>query len=729
MRRDEIDRSKISVFDDYFGERLNYPLNSSTLVATPTSRIELARATWDTGWFQTEVVKQLLEELGYKVDPPQTKENLDFYTSTAVGKTDLWVNGWFPLHNSLLAIEGVAAKVETIGNLVKGQVRQGYLLDRPTAQKLKITNLGALAEPKVAEIFDRNGNGKADLIGCNRGWACAEAIDYQLDAYGLGETVEQIQGDYTMLMKEAVTRYRQGEPLLFYTWMPNWTISSLIPGKDVVWLEVPSLASAPGPENLSSQRTFAEVNGCTTNPCPIGFPATEIKAVANKKFLATHSAARKLLELLEIPLEDIVSQNSKMVAGEDEEKDIRRHAREWIEQNRERVDLWLKLAKDTKLTNSADNSLSPEVTSPQAVPTPSLQNQLPQKLRVVTKRFEPFVTYENGEYLGFSMDLWAELAQEWGIDYEIYGVNSIAKLLDEIKRGAADVGIAGISITAGREQELDFSHPYYLTGLQIMVLPKNISLWSTLVANIQNIVTSRKLYYGLGIFLLILLSVAHIMWFFERDSNPEFPKSYGPGIWESLWWVAVTVTTVGYGDKTPKGWPGRLFGLLWMFAGYFVLAYFIATVTTSFTLQNWPGRINGPEDLPRVIVATVKQSAAAEYLQQERISSVEYDTLEETYLALQDGEVDAIVYDAPALNYYASHQGKGKVKVVGPIVQQQYYGIALALNSPYRQELNIALLAIMENGSYKKIHQNWFGNPDLVLESQLIEIVSTESPK
>lgn len=685
-------------------------LNSSTLVATQTPRIELARATWDTGWFQTEVVKQLFEELGYKVSQPQTKENLDFYTSTAVGKTDLWVNGWFPLHNSLLAIEGVAAKVETIGNLVKGRVLQGYLIDRKTAEKLKITNLDDLRDPEVAKIFDSNGNGKADLIGCNRGWACAEAIDYQLDAYGLGDTVEQIKYDDAMLIRETVTRYQQGEPILLYTWIPNWTTSTLIPGKDVVWLEVPSLASAPEQENLYSQMTFPDVTGCVANPCRTGFQANKIKAVANKKFLDTHPAARKLLELLEIPIEDIVSQNIKMVAGEDEEKDIRRHAREWIERNRERVDLWLKIAEDTELTNSVDNSIYQEVASQQSVQTPSNENKLPQKLKIVTKRFEPFVTYENRQYLGFSIDLWKELAQEMGIGYEIYGVNSIAKLLDEVKRGEADVGIAGISITAEREQELDFSHPYYLTGLQIMVLANDISLWNTFTANIGNIFTSRKLYYGLGIFLLILLIVAHIIWFFERDRNPEFPKNYSQGIWESLWWVAVTVTTVGYGDKTPRGWQGRLFGLFWMFAGYFVFAYFTATVTTTFTLQNLQGRINGPEDLPRVIVATVKQSAAAEYLQQERISSVEYDTLEETYLALQDQEVDAIVYDAPALNYYAIHQGKGKVKVVGPIVQQQYYGIVLASDSAYRQELNVALLEIMENGSYKKIRQDWFGN-------------------
>jgi ABC-type amino acid transport substrate-binding protein len=69
-----------------------------------------------------------------------------------------------------------------------------------------------------------------------------------------------------------------------------------------------------------------------------------------------------------------------------------------------------------------------------------------------------------------------------------------------------------------------------------------------------------------------------------------------------------------------------------------------------------------------------------------------------------------VVYDAPVLQHYALKKGKGRVKVVGLIFQEQSYGIALQFNSPYREKINIALLTLMENGIYKEIHDKWFGS-------------------
>ncbi len=72
--------------------------------------------------------------------------------------------------------------------------------------------------------------------------------------------------------------------------------------------------------------------------------------------------------------------------------------------------------------------------------------------------------------------------------------------------------------------------------------------------------------------------------------------------------------------------------------------------------------------------------------------------------------MDAVVYDAPVLQHFASQRGKGKVKVVGLIFQEQSYGIALQIDSPLREEINIALLRLVESGIYKEIHDKWFGS-------------------
>ncbi|MDJ0578237.1 MAG: transporter substrate-binding domain-containing protein, partial [Xenococcaceae cyanobacterium MO_234.B1] len=464
---------------------------------------------------------------------------------------------------------------------------------------------------------------------------------------------------------------------------------------------------------------------CKEVSCDNNLLNNELKAVANKEFLINNPQIKKLLEIIKIPLEDINTYNTLLEENSNQQL-LQQYAQEWIINNQGRVKLWLAIARDEaivaqaekQITTSADAAVREEKSQPsnqnpkQALPVSEISPPAFPNMRVATKRFEPFVNYEYDQFTGFSIDLWAAIARELNIDYELYGIDTVDKLLAQVKTQKADLAIAGISITAERERELDFSHPYYQSGLQILVPERKTSLSQTMLERILSALTHPQLYWGMGIFLLVLLVAAHIIWLTEHQHNPEFPKSYPQGIWESLWWAAVTVTTVGYGDKTPKKLPGRIFGLFWMFASYFIFAYFTATITTSFTIDELNTNIQGIQDLrgQKVKVATVIGTTAEEYLNSEHIDHIGYKTKEEAYLALKDREIDAVVYDEPALHYYASHEGKGKVKIIGKLFDPQDYGIALPLNSPYRQDINVALLKLKEDGTYQEINNKWFGS-------------------
>ena len=689
--------------------------NFSVLANSPP--IKIARPTWDTGWFQAEVLKLLLEELGYEVNKPVTRTTVEFYQDAAKGDIDLWANSWFPSVRYYHEQPDIKGKVEAVGFIVKGGALQGYMIDQRSAERLSIKTIADFQDPNIAKEFDADGNGKAELIGCNVEWACAEVIEHHLDVYGLKDTVEQVQGDYSPLMSNEVAKYQQGQPILFYNWTPNWVLGTLQPGKDVVWLEVPFSSLPDEQANLGNQTTIAKLSGCPSEPCNIGFPTNDIRAVGNTAFLQARPDVKKLLELWEIPLADIAAQNALMAAGEGENTDIRRHAQTWIREHRPQITLWLRLAKDEAIAQEQVNQTLPqqeEISSKEveeaAGNEASNANVTEGKtLKVVTKRFEPFVIYEQQEYGGFSIDLWKMIADEMGVDYQLYGVNSIAKLLDDVERKEADVAIAGISITSERERDLDFSLPYYSTGLQILV-PANASVETpNLITKLLSAFRSSQLYYGIGGFILILLVTAHIIWLTERHHNSDFPHSYFGGIWEAFWWAAVTVTTVGYGDKTPKRPLGRFVALVWMCAGYFVFAFFTASITTTFTVQELQGEINNLEDLFGKPVATVAHSSTFNYLQNQGMAAIEYDAKEEAFLALQSKQVEAVIHDAPILNYYAKHDGKGQTKVVGPVFNNFSYGLAVSLNSPYRKKINIALLKLIENGTYEKLRQKWFG--------------------
>jgi len=658
--------------------------------------VSMARATWDTGWFQAEIFKKLVEELGYAVNGPQTMDNLEFYLSAARGEMDLWANGWFPSHTPFLEDDRVQGKVEAVGFEVKAGALQGYLVDKKTAVALGITSLGDLKDPKIAQLFDRNNNDKADLIGCSVGWGCERVVEHHLNAYGLAATVEHIQGDYSPLIDETIDRYKQGDPILFYTWTPNWTVGTLVPGKDVVWIQVPFTSLPKEKEDLKDKTVIKGVPGCVNDPCAMGFPPNDIRVVANKLFLAQHPDIRRLLELVQIPLKDISRQNAKMLDGEDAIEDIQRHAEEWVKRHRNTVDVWLEAAKALQMARKRFIFSEPELPKSRT-------------LRVVTQRSEPFVVYQDNTYAGFSMELWAKIARELGLAYEVYGVNTIAKLLDDVERGAADVGIAGIGITSKREQALDFSHAYFESGLQIMVSEGSGSLLGKVLRQVASVIFSRELLSGIAVFFLVLLIAAHIIWLLERRNNPQFPKTYGQGLWHSIWWAVVTVTTVGYGDKTPKGNIGRLFGLVWILAGFFVFAYFTASVTSTVTVRELHGTIDGPEDLFGKRVATVERSTAADYIARQGLSAVELENVDQVYRLLESGKVDAAVYDAPVLQHYASKKGRGKVQVVGLIFEEKSYGIALPYQSELRDLINIALLRLMETGEYDQITKKWFG--------------------
>ncbi len=313
-------------------------------------KITMARATWDTGWFQAAIYAQLLDELGYDVTDPAelTRDANTFYPALAQEEVDLWANGWFPLHDiyldrELFSGQLISEPIEPVGFQVAAGAVQGYLIDKAAADSIGITSMSDLADASVAAAFDTDGDGRADLYGCNEGWGCNVVIDEHIDELDWGRNVEQVVGEYNDLINDVVRpRVAAGESVLFYTWTPNWTIDVLVPGTDVVWLESPAL---PDEEADTAVPGLA---GCAGgDPCRLGWPVNDIRAVANTEFLEENPAVRRLLEVVAIPLNDIADQNAKM-AQEAEYSDamVRADAAEWIAANRALVDGWLDTARD-----------------------------------------------------------------------------------------------------------------------------------------------------------------------------------------------------------------------------------------------------------------------------------------------------------------------------------------------------------------------------------------------
>jgi len=281
--------------------------------------------------FQTLLVSRALEKLGYQVEKPDEVDYNVAYTSIASGDATFTAVNWQPLHDDMYAAAGGDKKFYREGNYVTGAA-QGYLIDKKTAEKYHITNIAQLKDPKLAKLFDSNGDGKADMTGCTPGWGCEAVINHQNSAFGLSETVQANMGNYSAMVADTLARYKQGKPILYYTWTPYWLSDVLVPGKDVVWLQVP-FSSLPGAQK--------GVETKLANGANYGFPVNSMHIVANKAWAEKNPAAARLFAEMKLPIADINAQNARMHQGESSEANVNRHVDGWIKAHQAQFDKWV----------------------------------------------------------------------------------------------------------------------------------------------------------------------------------------------------------------------------------------------------------------------------------------------------------------------------------------------------------------------------------------------------
>ncbi|RUQ34376.1 MAG: proline/glycine betaine ABC transporter substrate-binding protein ProX [Candidatus Competibacteraceae bacterium] len=281
--------------------------------------------------FQTLLVMKALEQLGYDVKPIKEVEYATAHIAIANGDGTFLADHWDPLHTDFYVKAGGDAKIYREGIYSSGAL-QGYLIDKKTADQYQITRIDQLKDPKLAKLFDTNGDGKADLAGCNPGWGCEKVIEHQLDAYGLRKTVTHNQGSYSAIIADTITRFKQGQPVLYYTWTPYWVSGVMVPGKDVVWLQVP-FSSLPGERK--------DVDTTLPNRQNYGFQANNQRIIANRQFAEANPAAAKLFSIMQLSANDISAQNLRMRDGEKSMADIERHTNAWIKAHQKTFDGWI----------------------------------------------------------------------------------------------------------------------------------------------------------------------------------------------------------------------------------------------------------------------------------------------------------------------------------------------------------------------------------------------------
>jgi ABC-type amino acid transport substrate-binding protein len=327
-------------------------------------------------------------------------------------------------------------------------------------------------------------------------------------------------------------------------------------------------------------------------------------------------------------------------------------------------------------------------------------------LTVATRHVPPFgVQQPDGSWTGITVELWHSVSAELGWRTEFVDM-SLTEMLDAVAEGKVDAVAGALTITADREVAMDFSHPFMTSGLAIAVPRDAGGGWMTVV---RRLFSERFLSVvaGLG---GILLAVGLLVWVMERRRNAQFGGSPLKGIGSGLWWSAVTMTTVGYGDKAPQTIGGRAVAIVWMFASVIVISSFTAAIATALTIGELGGTVKDEGDLNKVRVITVEGSTSAAYL---RARGNNYRPVEDLGLALRElaeGRADAVVYDEPILRYRVMQDFDQALMVLPGTFERQDYGIAMPTRSSLREPLNRVLLNHLRDPEWRATLTRYLGS-------------------
>lgn len=325
-----------------------------------------------------------------------------------------------------------------------------------------------------------------------------------------------------------------------------------------------------------------------------------------------------------------------------------------------------------------------------------------KKLIIGVKDTPPFIIKNANGYSGVSIELWKNIASVLNIrDYEFKEYNLLG-LIDALKNRDIDVCINPLTVTSGRLESFDFTQPFYISNLAIAVsteaeggLFTNLSKFFSLTINFIQAVS---------ILLFVIFIFGIIIWLVERKKNPEHFAKGIKGIFDGIWWSAVTMTTVGYGDKAPKSKAGRIIATIWMFTAIISISSLTASIAASLTINEITFTIEKIDDLKKVKVGTVKGSSSAKFLESHHVHFIPFNTIDEGMKALALSELEAFVYDEPILRYVIQDNKWGdKIQIIPKQFNSDYYSFSLPHKHPLLQEINPVLIKELESIEWKGI--------------------------
>jgi polar amino acid transport system substrate-binding protein len=329
-------------------------------------------------------------------------------------------------------------------------------------------------------------------------------------------------------------------------------------------------------------------------------------------------------------------------------------------------------------------------------------------LRVAVYDVPPYgYVNPDGSISGISVDLWRRVAERLERQFKLIPVSEMEAILSGLERGSFDAAIGAITITPEREKRADFSYPAHRSGVAV-ALRKDKGPLSALKSYADATSELSPLIFG-SLAMLFLIGTA--MWFIERrHPSAQGSESSVVTLRDGLYWAIVTMTTVGYGDKTPKSTTGRVVAVTWMFASLVWVSLLSTSLVSRLTADRVEARdLVSTIDLSKKKLAAVAQSSGAEYLDAHRLQYVKFNNLPDALDSLAAGKSDAVVNSVGALQYLISKRYASTEEMPQGLLAPAYMAIALPEYSPFKRPIDEALLKITSDPEWMSFEDRFFG--------------------
>ncbi|PJX28341.1 ABC transporter substrate-binding protein [Advenella sp. S44] len=336
----------------------------------------------------------------------------------------------------------------------------------------------------------------------------------------------------------------------------------------------------------------------------------------------------------------------------------------------------------------------------QAAPTAS------KTVKVGIYESAPFVVRENGQYSGMAIELWEELERKVGLSSTYQSYPSFHKLIEAVQRGEIDAAVSNLTITRQRAQSIAFTQPWYDSGLRIMTRNKGSGSFQTVF---DGLIDSGHLATFVWLLILALFATA-IITLIDRKLDSEFPRRWREGLADNFFHTVSILTTGKTTHKNLFGWVGRIWSAIWMVIGVGIIAYVTSSITSVMTTTSLTNQIHSLSDLSGKTVGVLGGSVAEDYIQELNIQTRSYTDMDASVQGLMSEEVDALVGDAPVLEYFTHSHPTQPVRVVGNVFHPDKYGFGFALQSDLLRPVTLELLGLREQGRIRDLRVKYFGN-------------------